>query len=146
VFTQADFTKSGGCGDVFMWATNPDDSIGFTVQWDQAASTAWEQSGFDGSASLPDAEVQVFLVHGANLSQTFCTDIGGMGTVDGHVEATGGTADIVVTPDAGGFQPASHANVKLRDITFDVVQGGVTEQWRIDLVELENLSVGWFAG
>jgi hypothetical protein len=146
VFTQADFAKSGGCGDLFTWATSADDTIGFTVQWDRAASTAWEQSGLDANAALPDAQVQVFLVHGANLSQTYCTDIGGMGTVDGQVEAIGGTAELVVTPDAGGFKPASHANLTLRDATFDVVQGGATEQWRIELVELENLSVGWFAG
>ena len=47
-----------------------------------------------------------------------------MGSVDGHAPATGDTVDVEVTPDAGG----------------------VTEQWRIDLVEFENLSVGWFAG
>jgi hypothetical protein len=124
VFRQADFVTSGGCGDVFIWATSADDGIGFTLQWDQAASTAWEQSGFDGSKTLPDAQVQLFLVHGRSLSQTFCADIGGMGSVDGHAPATGDTVDVEVTPDAGG----------------------VTEQWRIDLVEFENLSVGWFAG
>jgi hypothetical protein len=145
-FTQADFTRSGGCGDVFIWTTNADDTMALTVQWDRAATTAWEQEGFDDSMTLPQPAVQVFLVVGAELSQTYCTDIGGMGRVDGQAPAVSGTVELTVTPQAGGFEPAGTADVTLRDVAFDVVQGTETETWRIDQLELEDLNVGWFAG
>ena len=146
LFTQPDFSKIGGCGDVFVYATSPDDTIGVTIQWDQAASTAWEESGFNDSATLPKPEVQVFLVHGSRLSETYCTDIGGMGSVNGQAPAVSGTVEIAVTPDAGGFEPSSHANLTLSDVVFDIVEGTATEQWRIDQLDLRDLSVGWFAG
>ena len=50
------------------------------------------------------------------------------------------------TPDPGGFSPASHADVTLRDVVFEVIQGAEVEHWRIDELVLQSVSVGWFAG
>ena len=118
-----------------------------TVQWDDAATTAWDGSGFDRSATLPRSAVRVSLVVGRMLSAGYCTDISMPGVrVDGDAPAVSGTVDLVVRPDAGGFKPGSHADVTVRDIVFEIVQGGEVQHWRIDLFELHDISVGWFAG
>jgi hypothetical protein len=49
-------------------------------------------------------------------------------------------------PDARGFQPASHADITLRELTFQVIFGTEEETWRLDELTMENIAVGWFAG
>jgi len=147
VFGQADFTRSGGCGDVFVFATNGADSMSVTVDWRGAASAAWEADGYDGTKQIPDGELDVTLNVGRLLSQLYCTDImTQQPRVDGTAHAISGEVEISVTPDAGGFEPQSHAGVTLRDVVFEVIQGSAVEHWRIDELILQNVSVGWFAG
>jgi hypothetical protein len=147
VFGQADFTRSGGCGDAFVYATNGADSMSVTVDWRGAASTAWTGGGFDGTRQIPDGELDVTLNVGRLLSQLYCTDIMTQEPrVDGTAHAIGGEVEISVTPDAGGFQPQSHADVTLRDVVFEVIQGSEVQHWRIDELVLQDVSVGWFAG
>jgi hypothetical protein len=147
VFGAADFTRTGGCGDVFVYATSPDDAMSVTIDWREAASSAWANNGYDGTKQIPDGELDVTLNVGRQLSDLYCTDIGMEGPrVDGTAHATSGQIEITVTPDAGGFEPASHADVSLHDVVFDVVQGAEVEHWRITDLVIENVSVGWFAG
>jgi hypothetical protein len=143
----AEFTESGGCGDVFMWATTPDGTLGITIQWNEAASAAWEAGDFSETAQLPDAAIEVALVAGRGLSKRNCTDIlmPGIGE-DSRAQAEAGTVEMTVRPDEGGFEPAAHADVTLRDIVFTVNFGTEEETWRLDELVLENVSVGWFAG
>jgi hypothetical protein len=143
----AEFTRMGGCGDVFMWATTEDDSMAITVQWDGAATAAWENGAFQETAELPQIPVQVSLVAGSGLSRLYCNDVlmPGIGE-DSNVHAGDGSAELTVRPDAGGFQPASHANVTLRELTFRVIFGTEEETWRLDELTMENVSVGWFPG
>jgi hypothetical protein len=118
-----------------------------TVDWTGAASAAWDASGFTGTKQIPDGELDVTLNVGQQLSALYCTDIGMEGPrVDGTAHASSGRVDITVTPDAGGFEPASHADISLHDVVFDVVQGAEVEQWRIAELVIHDVSVGWFAG
>lgn len=147
VFGQADFTKSGGCGDVFVYATSGDDSMSVTVDWRGAASTAWDTDGFNETKQIPDGELDVTLNVGRLLSQVYCTDF--MTTeprVDGTAHAVSGEVEIAVQPDRGGFSPAGHADVTLRNVVFEVIRGADVEHWRIDELVLQSVGVGWFAG
>jgi hypothetical protein len=147
VFGQADFPNRGGCGDVFVFATSGNDAMSVTVDWRGAASAAWQTTGFDATKSIPDGELDVTLNVGQGLSRLYCTDIMEPGPrVDGTAHAISGDVEITVTPDAGGFEPASHADVTLRNVVFEVTQGGAVEHWRIDELVLDDVSVGWFAG
>jgi hypothetical protein len=147
VFSQADFSRSGGCGDVFFYATSPEDGLSVTIEWRGAATAAWAASGFNGTKQIPDAELDVTLNVGSQLSALYCTDIGTIGAhADGTAHAVSGQVDIKVTPDAGGSEPSSHADVSLHDVVFEVIQGTEVQHWRIDELVLRDISVGWVAG
>jgi len=118
-----------------------------TVEWRGAATDAWAAAGFDRTKEIPDHDLDVTLNVGSQLSALYCTDIGTIGAhADGTAHAMSGRVEIKVTPDAGGFKPASHADVSLRDVVFEVIQGQEVQHWRIDDLVLQDVSVGWFAG
>src|SRR5688572_10176655 len=71
----AEFTKNGGCGDVFIWATRADGSAAITVEWRGAASKAWANEAFHETQQLPNAEISVSVVEGSGLTSYFCNDI-----------------------------------------------------------------------
>ena len=58
---------------------------------------------------------------------------------DSNVRASGGNVDLTVRPDAGGFEPASHADVTLQELTFRVIFGTEEETWRLDELTMENV-------
>ena len=97
------FTETGGCGDTFLWAATQDDATAITVEWQGAASDAWDEDGFDEAADLPDGRIRVALITGRLLSTTYCNDIvmPEAGS-DSEVPATSGNVSLVVRPDAGG--------------------------------------------
>ena len=119
-----------------------------TIEWRGAASTAWAAGGdLDGTKEIPDAALDVTLNVGSQLSALYCTDIGTIGAhADGTAHAMSGQVEIKVTPDAGGSEPASHADVSLHDVVFEVIQGQEVRHWRIDDLVLRDISVGWLAG
>jgi len=141
------FTKFGGCGDVFMWATNADGTMAITVDWQGAATGAWDNGEFDETASLAEAPVVVSLVAGRGLDQLYCNDVlmPGM-SEDNKIAAHEGSVRLVVTPDEGGFKPAGHSDATLSDLGFNVVVGADEETWQLDQMSIENVSVGWLAG
>ena len=146
-FTQTDFTKSGGCGNVYMWATTEDETFAVTMQWN--VGEPGEAQEFEQTAMLPDAEVIVTLQTGAMLTQGFCTDIMGMPghRIDGEAQAVAGTVKLRLDPNDDGqaFQ-TSLADLTLDGIVFDITFGSEVEQWRIDQFEVEDVLVGWLAG
>ena len=118
-----------------------------TIEWRGAATEAWAAAGFDRTKEIPDHDLDVTLNVGSQLSALYCTDIGTIGAhADGTAHAMSGQVDIKVTPDAGGSEPSSHANVSLHDVVFEVIQDTEAQHWRIDDLVLQNVSVGWFAG
>ena len=144
---SAAFTNVGGCGDVFMWATNAEGTTAITVEWQGAATTAWEDGSFDETATVEEDPVVVTLVTGRGLDGLYCNDILMPGMAeDNKVQASAGTVRLVVRPDQEGFKPASHADAVLNDIVFEVVVGTEEESWQLDELGFENLSVGWMAG
>src|SRR6187399_1147440 len=63
------FTKFGGCGDVYLWATNADGTTAIALEWQGAATAAWEDGGFDETSTLEEAPVLVSLVFGHGLDR-----------------------------------------------------------------------------
>ena len=96
------FTQRGGCGDTFLWAATQDNLTAITVEWQGAASQAWDDDGFDETAELPDGDIRVALVTGRQLSTIYCNDVlmPGAGS-DAEVPAVSGEVSLVVRPDAG---------------------------------------------
>ena len=144
----AKFTQHGGCGDTFLWAATEDNLTAITVEWRGAASQAWDDEGFDESAELPDGDIRVVLVTGRLLSTIYCNDVlmPNAGS-DAEVPAISGDVSLAVRPDAGGFRPASHADLILEDVEFEVNPGtGETEIWRLDSFAWDDEFVGWLAG
>ena len=143
----AKFTQHGGCGDTFFWAATDDNLTAITVEWRGAASQAWDDEGFEASAELPDGDIRVVLVTGRLLSTIYCNDVlmPNAGS-DAEVPAISGDVSLAVRPDAGGFRPASHADLTLEDVEFEVNLGSETEIWRLDSFAWEDEFVGWLAG
>ena len=145
--TDQDFRLTGGCGDVFTYAATDDGRLAVVVQWEGAATAAWEEGAFSASVSLPDDSMAVSLEAGRGLSSFYCNDIlmPGQG-VQATTKAVAGSVELSVRPKAGGFRPAATADVTLLDIVFEVNTGDEVEIWRLDRLELRDVSVGWFAG
>ena len=149
VFGQADFTKSGGCGDLFMWATNVDETLAVVIEWQGAATEANEAGSFGETVTLPEARVSVSLQVGTMLSAGFCTDIMGMPghRVDGNAPARAGSVWLALEPTATEpIFPTASADLILEAIVFEIVRGGAVEEWRIDRLELNDINVGWLPG
>ena len=141
----AQFVKTGGCGDVFIWATNAADNAAITVEWSGAASEAWANEAFNETQHLPSPDITVSVVEGSGLASYFCNDIRMPEQgVTSTIEATSGTVDLEVRPNREGFEPAGQAELRLTDITFRPTMGG--EVWHLAELVIENVSVGWFAG
>ena len=121
--------------------------MAITIEWQGAATAAWDEEAFDQTEQLPQPQIRVGLVVGRQLSATYCNDVLMPGPrVDGDAPAVAGSVALVVRPDAGGFRPGSHADLSLQDVAFEIVRGTDTETWVVDHLELQDISVGWFAG
>jgi hypothetical protein len=130
-----------------MWASTADDTFAVTIEWDQAATMAWDAGRFDETAELPRPDVRVTLSTGRQLSAGYCTDILTPETrTDATAPAAAGAVELVVEPVEGGFEPAGNADLSLRDIVFEVIHGTEPENWCLEQLVLPDVSVGWFAG
>ena len=138
---------TGGCGDVFMYAATADGRLAVVIQWEGAATSAWEEDAFAASATLPHDSMSVSLEAGQGLSSLYCNDIlmPGQG-VQATTRAVAGSVELSAQPQAGGFKPAATADVTLIDVVFEVSTGDEVEIWHLDRLELRDVSVGWFAG
>jgi hypothetical protein len=68
-----EFTKTGGCGDAFFWATTADDEHALVVTAELHDRSTSEPTVLE--AELPDAEVEVELWEGEGLTSLMCNDL-----------------------------------------------------------------------
>lgn len=132
-----------------MWATNADETLAVVIEWQGAATDANQAGSFGETATLPEERVSVSLQVGTMLSAGFCNDVLGMPghRVDGNAPASGGTVRLALEPT--GTEPTfptASADLALEAIGFEIVRGGAVEEWRIDRLELNDISVGWLPG
>ncbi|CAN5578478.1 hypothetical protein BH23CHL6_BH23CHL6_13050 [soil metagenome] len=146
----AEFQRTGGCGDAFVYGTNADNTIAVTINWAQAASRAQEAGPFEEKVALPDDRVVVSIQFGQHLSDGFCTDIlmPDRPRILAEAQASTGEVQIEVLPAPGAepFMPMAVASVTLGRAVFEVPVGDGFETWRIESLELRDLQVGWMAG
>lgn len=149
LLTAADFSRSGGCGDAILWATNQADTLAVIINRPAAATTAQANGEFRAVASLPAAEASVRIQLGRHLSDGFCSDIvmPGRPQVLGEVTPRAGEVEIIVRPEATEtLFSTGRATLLLTDVVFEFGSGDNAERWRIDRLELRDISVGWLPG
>jgi hypothetical protein len=150
VLGSAELSRTGGCGDVFLYATSADDTVAVTVRWPDAASRAQAEGEWNEQVALPHADVRVMLQFGRFLSDGFCTDVimPDRPQLLAEVPASSGEValSIVAEPGAEPFFPLGRARLDLRDVVFEVPFSDGVETWRIESLELDGIEVGWFPG
>jgi hypothetical protein len=95
-----ELTRSGGCADVFLWASDDDGSVVVTVAADVADRSSTGSASL--VATLPDDALAVEVLHGSDLTRNLCTDV-----LDPAAEpaatspATEGRVELTIDPDRG---------------------------------------------
>jgi hypothetical protein len=143
------FARTGGCGNAFLFAATEDDRALIVIEWPNAASEAQLEGGYTDSASLPADNVRVRLQLGSRLSEGMCTDIimPDAPLIETDVDAQSGQVEITVTPDAADpIFPLARADLILTDVVFTVEAADGPQTYRLDRLELTDISIGWMAG
>ena len=141
---EATLTKTSGCSDVLLAASNADDSLAVIFRSSgqvAAAQSAGKTMVFP--LTLPAAGVTVYLYQGKGVSATTCTDyiIDGQTRVDTARSAHSGTATLTVTPSSG----ADQATLVLQNLTFQE-DSAPTTAVPLPQLQISNVHVGWFPG
>ena len=136
-------TKLGGCGDVFLYATDPTDAVALF-----ARSTKFITVGAPHSSSfaLPSAELQLQVQVGRNLTSEACNDVVTSSPLHEFTyEPTSGKATLTTTPSAKGGAPSvmSTATLRLENVVFRNERGDLLT---LPLFEITGITVGWYAG
>lgn len=140
-----ELTSEGGCGDVYFYAFDADDTMLLEVMADgliAAAQAAGEPT--TTVYTLPDADLQVQVEVGSRISDAACDDLieNGGPQVAVVYAAVSGTATITVRP--GDDLDGARADLQLTDVVFEPEGGG--EAVTLESFEITDVSVGWYAG
>jgi len=145
---EDELTQIDGCSDIFVAASNSDDTTSLIFKYTGAASKA-HSDGTDPSFtfSLPDDEVELFVQIGRNLSINNCNDVD-MGTsyIVKNFKPISGTLEVTLTR-TGEAQPWDYPtdiDLVLTDVVFQEDGGLYTRA--VDSFELNDVAVGWFPG
>jgi len=136
-------TKSGGCGDVYLFVANPADTIAIVVDAKKFITPVTSHSE---TFTLPSAAIKVQVQVGSSLTQAACNDVvTSTPKVDSTYEATAGSVTLVTTPNPGGGPTSalSKASLKLENVTF---KNGKGDTVVVPVFEVSNVLVGWYAG
>ena len=151
---EADLTRSGGCGDYFLYAHNEQDTLGLLVNGSGLALAAHEAGGastwtFDlATAEEGSPTVQVRM--GENLNHESCNDALDPDIeirVDHSYTALSGSATLIVTPTGEqttwGEVPAS------LELTLEgvVLSNDVDDTDTVEMGDYsESAGIGWLPG
>lgn len=134
-------TRSGGCGDAYLWAATEDGTVAVTVGVEVPGHSTREDTVV--AIDLPDPDVEAHLLRGdQDLTRNLCVDV-----VDADaeptstVELTAGTGTITTTPistDVGLCGDVT-GTLELTDVEAD-------DGTRIAEVTAETADIGCFAG
>ena len=138
-------TKVGGCGDVYIGATNPEGTVGIFFNGTEIAITAHELAATQVRESvLPSEDVELRIALGTFLDQG-CNDTGDGPQITSMWTAVSGTVILTVVPMGmqEPWQVPADATLELVDVTFEGVglDPVVIDSWIV-----EDVSVGWFPG
>jgi hypothetical protein len=140
-----ELTKFGGCGDVFIGATDEAATMGMQFNGAEIAATAHMLEETQVRVSeLPSDDVSLRIVLGSDLDET-CNDVGPGPTVDVEWTAVSGTVTLTIVPtgDPEPWQVPAYATLELTDVTFESAGRSpvVIDSWSV-----ADVYVGWFPG
>lgn len=149
---ENDFTEISGCGDLFVYATNPEETIMLVADLDGPIAAAKEELALAATGgepvmrevALPDPFADVQVEIGRDVADAACDDVieNGGPRVTEIWEASGGSVRVVVTPsEEPGVDPS--ADVFLTNILLVSPDG---DSVTVDSFEWEAVSAGWFPG
>ena len=145
---QLGLNRFGGCGDVFMYASNPDDTLVMTFQAQGGATQAHEAGEtIDILYDLTSEDASLTVVYGENVSHEHCNDAIEFEVIERKVfSTTSGEANLRITPDpdapTGVDFKSSDAILYLSNVIIESPDG---ERAEIEQFTYQA-SVGWLPG
>lgn len=136
----AELTRSGGCGEAYLWAADEDGAVAVTVGVDVRPLSP--DAPTEVAIDLSDPEVDATLLRGEDLPRNFCTDL-----PDGDSEPTGrsplvaGTGTLVVEPGTVDEVPCATGTGRL-ELTGVVAEDGTD----VGSVTLTTDAIGCYSG
>lgn len=141
----ATLTDHGGCSDLVVYASNPEDTVLLRFDRDGAVAEALA-AGEEVTTTipLPDPDTSLVVQVGEKIADAMCTDVivNGGPVVREEWAAVSGEATLTVR--AGGTDGwDSRADLTLTGVTFQSEAG-----WEADLGDFvfTDVSVGWLPG
>lgn len=144
---ESALTRPAGCGDVFMYTSNSEDTL--AVSFQSMGQVAYARSVGTTTTfpfSLPGADMKLKLYQGRRLTQNNCNDVivpGSEQVIEIERTAVSGSAKLVIDPSSGA--QSEKGTLTLTDIVFQDQTGGAASV-TLPHLELKNVVVGWFAG
>ena len=145
---QAGLSRFSGCGDVFMYASNPDDTLVLTFQASGGATAAHEAGeSIDIPYDLLSDEATVSVVYGENITHELCNDAFWLEVIEKkRFEVTAGTATLRISPDPdtteGSPELPADAILYLSNVVLEAPDGERAEFEQFTF----QASVGWLPG
>ena len=131
-----EFTRSGGCGNAYFWATTEDDEHAVVVSVDLRDRSTSGPTVVD--VSLPDSAVDIELWEGTGLGSLMCNDVV-EGEVTSEAPVVEGAGTITVEPRAG--DDVDYVDGKL-ELTGLVAEDGT----ELPDLAISTTSIGFYAG
>lgn len=141
----ATLTDVGGCSDLVVYASNPEDTVLLRFDHDGAVAEALAAGeALTTTLVLPDPDTSLVVQVGEKIADAMCTDviINGGPTVHEEWAATSGEATLTVRADGtDGWK--SRADLTLTDVRFASEAG---EEAALGDFAVTDISVGWLPG
>jgi hypothetical protein len=140
-------TEKDGCGDVFLYAANVDDTIMLSFQAADVVAAAGDAAKKQVvELAFPDEGVVLVVEQGTKVSDAACDDVieNGGPDVTKTWTATSGTGTLAITPtfDKSGNLQTAAAVLELSDIDFEDDAGEQTTLTSMNIAA----QVGWYPG
>jgi hypothetical protein len=124
---EQDLTNQDGCGDISLYAWNDDGSIAFGVGIFRQLIAEAQAGGttLDDVVELPDADANVEVLLGPNVSQWFCNDAIEPGPDPTRYVGQSGTITLSVTPATPDQDPVQGiVSAHLEAVVLETELGG----------------------
>lgn len=140
---ESELTETGGCGDVVVFARDPDHRVGLMLRVDDAlVSSVPESKAYDLASPESASERWLTAYQGVEIGELWCNDVStGAEVLKRSWVATAGTATVQVTPDGAG---GGLADVTITDAELQADDDGTTVA--LPSFTWSGIVVGWLAG
>jgi hypothetical protein len=127
-----------GCGDAFFWAANAEDTVAVSISVEQRERSESEPT--TASYDVGDAGLEVTVLRGDDLSDSFCTDLLVGDPVKSEEPASAGHVEIRLDPQTANLQGCgtTQGSATVTDLEGDGLSFG-------DFT-VESASIGCYAG